>query len=535
MGYDDAFGAIHDRYRTRLLAYARQMLGGSGSDAEDALQDVFLRAYHALRADDRPVTLRAWLYRVAHNRCIDHLRRPASQCCELPENVRALHGSDGADPHADAERHDDLRRLVADIGRLPQQQRSALLMREMEGLSYHELGDALEVTVPAVKSLLVRARLGLVEAQEARDTACCEIRSDLASAHDRGVRASGRARRHLRECADCRQYRVALKGVRSGLAALTPAPGGSWATVAKLFGLGSAGSAAGGGAAVSGGGVAAGGISVGSSAVATKVVAVMCCAAVVGGGAAEVTKHVERHTAAPATRAANAHGHVAGPSDAALRRRSAGALIPHAASGRARSGVAIRRGGAKRHHQPDILSGPMTSWRFGRAPHDPGTPIVDRVAADRAGGVLGPEEDVAATGMGATSSTTGAAGAATTTSGAGAALSTGPTGSSGTPVTGSAGTTGAAAPSGGAGSSTAGSLPATTPPSSSASASSSSSSSSSSSTSSSSTASGTAPGGHSSTPTSPAPSGSAAQAGDGTQAYGSGAGTASTGGIAPGR
>src|SRR6058998_296500 len=75
-GDEEAFRAIHDRYRQRLLAYARQMLAGSRADAEDALQDVFVRAYRALRADGRPVSLRAWLYRVAHNRCIDELRRP---------------------------------------------------------------------------------------------------------------------------------------------------------------------------------------------------------------------------------------------------------------------------------------------------------------------------------------------------------------------------------------------------------------------------------------------------------------------------
>src|SRR4028119_1349279 len=75
-GNDAAFNVIHDRYRQRLFAYTRQMLGGSRSDAEDALQDVFLRAYNALRADARPLALKAWLYRVAHNRCIDHLRRP---------------------------------------------------------------------------------------------------------------------------------------------------------------------------------------------------------------------------------------------------------------------------------------------------------------------------------------------------------------------------------------------------------------------------------------------------------------------------
>jgi RNA polymerase sigma factor (sigma-70 family) len=72
------------------------------------------------------------------------------------------------DPLEDAQRREDLRRLVTDVGRLPEQQRSALLMREIDGMSYADLATALDVTVPAVKSLLVRARLGLVEAAEAR-------------------------------------------------------------------------------------------------------------------------------------------------------------------------------------------------------------------------------------------------------------------------------------------------------------------------------------------------------------------------------
>src|SRR5215216_628175 len=154
MGYDDAFRVIHDRYRARLFAYTRQMLAGSRSDAEDALQDVFLRAYGALRQDDRPVTLRAWLYRVAHNRCVDQLRRPLPAPVDLFDVSRQpLH-----DPLLE-----DQRRLVEDVRRLPEQQRSALLMRELEGLSYAELSDALNITIPAVKSVLVRARLGLVE------------------------------------------------------------------------------------------------------------------------------------------------------------------------------------------------------------------------------------------------------------------------------------------------------------------------------------------------------------------------------------
>src|SRR5919202_5852202 len=83
-GSEEAFAVIHDRYRQRLFAYVRQMLSpGSRQDAEDVMQDVFVRAYGALRADAREVNLRAWLYRVAHNRCIDHLRRPPPPAAEL--------------------------------------------------------------------------------------------------------------------------------------------------------------------------------------------------------------------------------------------------------------------------------------------------------------------------------------------------------------------------------------------------------------------------------------------------------------------
>jgi RNA polymerase sigma factor (sigma-70 family) len=283
-GDEDAFQVIHERYRQRLFAYARQMLGGSRSDGEDAMQDVFLRAYGALRADNRPVTLRAWLYRVAHNRCIDQLRRPLPAAVDLFDLTR---GPSLQDPLEQAERREDLRRLVSDVRRLPEQQRSALLMREMEGLSYKELSEALAVSIPAVKSLLVRARIGLVEAIEARDTACCDIRLDIAAAVDKGVRASGRARRHMRECAGCREYRVAMRGELRQLNGMGGGHG-VLATAAKLLGVGGAGSgaAAGGGAASAGGGAAI----VGGGAVATKVAVLACCAAVVGGGAVEVQR-----------------------------------------------------------------------------------------------------------------------------------------------------------------------------------------------------------------------------------------------------
>jgi RNA polymerase sigma factor (sigma-70 family) len=305
-GSDEAFRVIHDRYRQRLFAYVRQMLwAGPRQDAEDLLQDVFVRAYGALRADARDVHLRAWLYRVAHNRCIDHLRRPVPP----PADIFDLSRKPLRDPIEEAQRRDDLARLVEDVGRLPEQQRSALLMREIDGMSYADLASTLDVTVPAVKSLLVRARVGLVEASQARDAACEDIRADLLGSYDRGVKASAHARKHLRHCSGCRDYRVALRGVRRSFAALNAGP--LALAAAKLVGLGSGGSAAaGGGVATVGGGAAAVGSSAAGGAVtfgACKVAAVVCTAALTAGGAVEVRERTrERPQPAPAARVAQA-------------------------------------------------------------------------------------------------------------------------------------------------------------------------------------------------------------------------------------
>jgi RNA polymerase sigma factor (sigma-70 family) len=283
-GSDDAFGVLHDRYRQRLFAYVRQMLSGhSRQDAEDVLQDVFVRAFGALRGDKREINVRAWLYRVAHNRCIDHLRRPHPPAAEIFEMSR----KPLLDPVDEAQRRDDLKRLVADVGRLPDQQRSALLMREIDGMSYTDLAGALDVTVPAVKSLLVRARVGLVEAQESRDADCGEIQRDLMASYDRGVKASGRARRHMRECDGCRAYRNELRGMRRRFAALAPAGAGPVALVAQLLG--------GGGAAAAGGGGGAALIGGATTATACKVAAVVCATAITAGGAVEVRKLTTEH------------------------------------------------------------------------------------------------------------------------------------------------------------------------------------------------------------------------------------------------
>ena len=265
VGHEEAFRVIHDRYRKRLLAYSRQMLP-HGHDAEDALQDVFVRAYAGLGSSDRELALRAWLFRIAHNRCIDELRRPTPPAPEVLQlSVRAIQ-----DPVAEADRRESLRRLIVDVRRLPDQQRSALLMREMGGMPYTELAETLGTSVPAVKSLLVRARIALTQAATARDTACSVIREELAGSHDRGVRPNANAKRHMRDCAGCRSFRRELRAVNRRLAAL--APFGPIALLAKTLGL-SSGAGAGSGATATGGagagatasGATAGGVTVGGA------------------------------------------------------------------------------------------------------------------------------------------------------------------------------------------------------------------------------------------------------------------------------
>ena len=158
-GDDAAFEEIHRRYRRPLLAFARRMLNAAGHDADDVVQDAFVRAFRGLRVTDRPMALRPWLYAIVRNRALDELRAP--------------HRTDGYDdglagapliaPDAAqrAQERDELRRLVDDIARLPERQRLALLMREVDGRSHAETARRLRTSVPATKSLIVRARANL--------------------------------------------------------------------------------------------------------------------------------------------------------------------------------------------------------------------------------------------------------------------------------------------------------------------------------------------------------------------------------------
>src|SRR5205085_3623812 len=99
----------------------------------------------------------------------------------------------------------------------------ALVLREMDALSYEQIAEAMETTVPSVKSLLVRARVSLAEAAEARLLSCEEVRIELGEvAEGLRRRPTPLVRRHLRSCKRCESFRVQLKQTNKALAALMP-------------------------------------------------------------------------------------------------------------------------------------------------------------------------------------------------------------------------------------------------------------------------------------------------------------------------
>src|SRR5437588_8763447 len=192
-----AFEVLVSRYQPRLLAFCRHLLG-SREDAEDILQEVLASAYNAILADDRPINVRPWLYRIARNRSLNHLRRIQA----VGVDSMAVHLSENGASTADkAHDREEFRLLMGDIQDLPETQRTALVLREMDALSYEQIAEAMETTVPSVKSLLVRARMSLAEAAQARMLTCEDVRMELGEAAEGLRRRPGAlVRRHLRTC-----------------------------------------------------------------------------------------------------------------------------------------------------------------------------------------------------------------------------------------------------------------------------------------------------------------------------------------------
>jgi RNA polymerase sigma factor (sigma-70 family) len=295
-GNHHAFEALVARYQSRLLAFCRHMLS-SREDAEDVLQEVFAAAFNAMLADEREINVRPWLYRIARNRSLNHLRRAQAVGMDSMD----VHLSEGGLTTADkVHKREEFRLLISDVQDLAETQRTALLLREIDALSYEQIAEAMETTVPSVKSLLVRARVSLAEAAEARQLSCDEVRLELGEVAEGLRRTTAPVRRHLRTCERCQHFRKQLRATNKALAAVYPVGPLLLLKKTLLAHLGTTAAASGGSAAASGGAAAAGSagagaaLQVGFGTVASKAVAGLAAAAIVTAGAVEV-----KHAAQP--------------------------------------------------------------------------------------------------------------------------------------------------------------------------------------------------------------------------------------------
>ena len=259
-GHESAFVAIYDRHHRGLIAFCRHMLS-SKEEAEDALQHTFLAAYKALTGNGRPPkTLKPWLYTIAHNRCVSVLRARRT-------HEPADEANDGlADPGlADVvQRRADLRDLLADLHRLPEDQKAALVLFEMGDFSHADIAETLSVTREKVKALVFQAREGLLRARTARDTPCAEIRRDLSS-RTRALPRRGVVRGHLDRCPACAAFDLEVRRQRASLALILPVVP-SLELKGSVLGpmLGGGATIAGGGALIAGG-TGAGGVAIGGA------------------------------------------------------------------------------------------------------------------------------------------------------------------------------------------------------------------------------------------------------------------------------
>jgi len=279
-GDQSAYEALMGRYHARILGFTRHMLG-SREDAEDVTQESFAAAYSAMMADERPINVKPWLYRIARNRSLNHMRRQKAIGVDDFDLHVADHGRTTAD---EVGQREELRLLMGDVQALPESQRTALLLREIDALSYDQIAEAMETTVPSVKSLLVRARVGLAEAAEARRLTCDEVRVELGEVAEGLARLSSPARRHVKECDRCKAFQAHLKENNKALALLLPIGPLLLAKKFLLAQLGTTASASGGAGLAASGGFLTGA----AGSVASKAVATAAAAAIVTAGAVEV-------------------------------------------------------------------------------------------------------------------------------------------------------------------------------------------------------------------------------------------------------
>jgi RNA polymerase sigma factor (sigma-70 family) len=243
-GDDRAFEHLYDRYQRRIAAYINGMVGDHGR-SEEISQDVFISALRRMRETDRPLAFKPWIYEIAKNACIDQFRRSRRAeeiSYDVDEGMGAAESSryanNGLEPDDAVAQKLQLENLRGAFGGLSETHHEILVMRELEGLSYREIGERLGLSRPSVESTLFRARRRLtaeydeiVTGERCRRTQ--RLIGSLALGDSVGARDKRQLARHIAYCQPCRRQ-AKRSGVdssvgtevrrRVGLAALLPFP-----------------------------------------------------------------------------------------------------------------------------------------------------------------------------------------------------------------------------------------------------------------------------------------------------------------------
>jgi RNA polymerase sigma factor (sigma-70 family) len=227
-GDDRAFEVLYQRYHRRIHAYVLGMVKDHGR-AEDVTQEVFVSALRRMRETEQPLAFKPWIYQIAKNSCIDAFRRSKraeevsydADDALAPSDHSRLVGS-GPTPDAAVAAKQDLDNLCGAFGGLSETHHEILVLRELEGLSYQEIGRRMGMSRPAVESTLFRARRRLTEEYDdiVSGARCLRIQGIiLAAAQSRlGARDTRRLARHLSHCQPCRREALAA-GLDRGLLA----------------------------------------------------------------------------------------------------------------------------------------------------------------------------------------------------------------------------------------------------------------------------------------------------------------------------
>ena len=217
-GSSEAFEILFKQYRERITAYVRTIIPNY-SRAEDVVQEIFVSALRKIHTLQDPAAFKPWIYEIARNASVDDVRRVKrngeilirSNDFGLFDEQRQRQAQSA---HSAVSWKERLHHLKEALGGLPESQHEALILREFGGMSYDEIGERMNLSRPAVESMLFRARRGLKDEYSEITTGrrCRRMHRVMAEVAEGlgGMRDRRLLLRHMRECHSCRRQAAAL-------------------------------------------------------------------------------------------------------------------------------------------------------------------------------------------------------------------------------------------------------------------------------------------------------------------------------------